>query len=107
MPIFEYAPDCGACDQCNGRFEVFQKPHLRSLHLKHCPTCGKACHRLVSSFASPKSDKDLLSDTNVGGQGFVKYKRVGAGEYEKVTAGPGPRVINEGLLDKAGSNKKS
>ena len=101
MPIFEYAPDSGDCEQCEGRFEVFQKPHLRGLHLKHCPTCGQSCHRLVSKFASPKSDKALFSDTNVGDQGFVKYKRVSAGEYEKVTDGEGPRIISEETLNQA------
>ena len=28
MPIFEYAPDSGECERCDGRFEVFQKAHL-------------------------------------------------------------------------------
>ena len=100
MPIFEYAPDCGACDECEGQFEVFQKPHLRGLHLKHCPTCGKSCHRIVSSFANPRSDKELFGDSNLGGQGFIKYKRVSEGEYEKVTPGEGPRILSEETLGK-------
>ncbi|MEL6178851.1 MAG: zinc ribbon domain-containing protein [Myxococcota bacterium] len=102
MPIFEYVPDSGECEQCEGRFEVFQKAHLRDLHLKHCPTCGQACHRVVSSFAAPVG-KDLFGDSRVADAGLVKYKRVGRGEYERVGQGPGPRVLSEETLSNTSS----
>ena len=98
MPIFEYAPDSGECERCDGRFEVFQKAHLRNLHLKHCPTCGQACHRVVSSFAV---QKDQFGDARVTDAGLVKYKRVSQGEYERVGDGPGPRVITQESLPDA------
>jgi putative FmdB family regulatory protein len=99
MPIFEYEPDSGKCDQCDGRFEVFQKPHLRGLHLKHCPTCGQSCHKVVSIFAAGKDEKGLLSDKNAGEKGFIKYAKVGEGEYRKVSGEKGPEHISKEKVD--------
>ncbi len=106
MPIFEYEPDDGECDICDGRFEVLQKPYLRDLKLKHCPTCSKPCHRVLSSFSAPRSEKDLLSASNVGSKGFTQYKRVSKGEYERVTPGPGPRILSEEMLSKIAPPKE-
>ena len=47
MPVYDYAPTSGRCDQCNGRFEAFQR--LADPKLTECPTCGQACERLVSA----------------------------------------------------------
>ena len=105
MPIFEYEPDSGDCDQCGGRFEVFQKPHLRALHLKHCPTCGQRCHRVVSTFATGKDEKGLFSDKNVGEKGFVKYAKVGKGEYRRVSGETGPEHLSKDKLDAILSKK--
>ncbi len=102
MPIFEYAPDSGECDICDGKFEVFQKPHLRGLHLKHCPTCGKECHRVLSSFALTHGEEALLSDEKAGKKGFTKYRKVGDGQYEKVAGEAGPDHISRDMLGEDG-----
>ena len=90
MPLYEYEPDSGQCDQCGGRFEVLQSLHEPPL--THCPECGKPCHRVFSSFAAIKSEKATLSPKNLQQHGFTQYKRAGDGYYEK-TCGKGPRVI--------------
>jgi hypothetical protein len=47
---------------------------------------------VISTFATMKSVKDMLSPKNLGQHGFTQYKRAGDGHYEK-TCGKGPRVI--------------
>ena len=90
MPLYEYKPDAKSCVFCKDGFEVLQQ--LSEPVLTACPECGKACHRVFSTFASIKSVKDMLSPKNLARKGLTQYKRAGDGRYEK-TCGDGPQVI--------------
>ena len=96
MPIYEYEHDTQSGPECAPRFEVLQR--VADQPLVHCPTCGFACHRVLSSFATgrPKaglSGKADLSPNNLERLGFTQYRRAKGGRYEK-TCGQGPSVIN-------------
>jgi len=97
MPIYEYEHDAQCGPECQARFEVLQR--LQEQPLVHCPTCGFACHRVLSSFATAKSrrgglsGKADLSTNNLERLGFTQYRRAKGGRYEK-TCGQGPSVIN-------------
>jgi putative FmdB family regulatory protein len=49
MPIYEYVPLSGDCDQCGGVFSDLQK--ISDPHHANCPDCGQACRRILSLFA--------------------------------------------------------
>lgn len=94
MPIFEYVPDGPeGCEQCTGGFEVIQR--MDEEPLENCPSCGRPCHRVFSSFAVGGKGKSLLSPGNLARHGFTQYQRKGKGYYEK-TAGKGPNAIADG-----------
>ncbi len=57
-----------------------------------CPTCGRSCHRVLSTFTTITNEKAMLSPRNLERNGSTLYKRAGDGYYEK-TFGKGPRVI--------------
>ena len=90
MPLYDYAPTSGKCKVCHGRFEAFQR--IADKKLTRCPTCKKACVRLVSPVTV--TGKYSTSDSRVKELGMTKYKKAGDGVYEK-TAGPGPRLIRK------------
>ena len=89
MPIYEYVPDGGHCEKCQGRFEVLQK--AGDPQLTRCPTCDQPCHRVFSAFAVSRGD--ILSSTNLESKGFTQYKKAGDGYYEKTAGKEGPNVI--------------
>jgi putative FmdB family regulatory protein len=97
MPIYEYEHDAQLGPECSARFEVLQR--VQEEPLAHCPTCGFACHRVLSSFATARatrsgwSSKADLSPSNLERLGFTQYRRAKGGRYEK-TCGRGPSVIN-------------
>lgn len=91
MPVYEYAPVSGVCDECSGRFEVIQR--ISDEKLTHCPRCGQECRRLVSAPAiNTRPDSAVLSADNIAKHGFTQYKRERDGTYKK-TAGKGPDTI--------------
>jgi len=93
MPLYEYEHNLEKpADTCPHIFEIFQ--NINDPLLKKCPHCGADCHRVFSSFANPKSTKDLLSPKNLEKHGFTQYKKAGKGHYEK-TAGDGPKTISQ------------
>ena len=92
MPLYVYEHKSKPCDPCRERFEVLRG--VNDPPLDKCPKCGEPCRRVISSFATIKSVKDMLSPKNLGQHGFTQYKRAGSGYYEK-TCGDGPRVIGE------------
>jgi putative FmdB family regulatory protein len=49
MPIYEYAPTSGHCEECKGVFEVTQR--MADAKLTACPTCGAPCERRISAVA--------------------------------------------------------
>jgi putative FmdB family regulatory protein len=94
MPIYEYEHDSGEGKGCSPRFEVVQS--MSEAPLGICPTCGKTCHRVFSSFGvAAHGSKGLLSKSNLEAHGFTQFTRRGKGYYEK-TAGMGPGALASG-----------
>ena len=91
MPLYKYVHDKEKGKDCPEEFEVLQ--YLSEPDLTVCPDCGKPVHRILGNFAPVKSERDMLSDKNIGEKGFTKYVKAGNGYYEK-TAGDGPQVIS-------------
>jgi putative FmdB family regulatory protein len=95
MPLYDYAPTSGRCDQCNGRFEVFQR--MAEAKLSQCPTCSQPCERLISAVAV--GGKYSVSDSRVKELGMTKYKKAGNGVYERTAGTGGPQIIRQGNND--------
>jgi putative FmdB family regulatory protein len=89
MPLYEYVPASGHCDQCKGRFEVMQR--LADAKLTQCPTCGQACDRRISAVALGGAYS--VSDDKIKHSGLTKYKKAGGGVYERTAGTGGPAVI--------------
>lgn len=89
MPIYEYAPLSGDCNQCPGRFEVFQR--MADDKLAQCPTCGQACERQISAVAL--GGKYAVTNAGVEKAGFTKYEKTEKGVYERTAGKGGPPVI--------------
>lgn len=89
MPIYEYEPNSGECEQCGGRFEVIQSFDAEAL--TECQECGQSCHRVLSSFAVCNRVGDILSTKNLKDKGFTQYKKTDDGTYRK-SFGPGPEL---------------
>lgn len=94
MPIYEYAPDSGACNKCPGQFEVMQS--MGAAPLSACPECGQACHRVISAVSHSVGKGHLLTPTNLEKKGFTQYRKAGDGFYEKTAGTEGPDVIHRG-----------
>ncbi len=94
MPIYEYAPDNGGCDQCHGSFEVMQS--MGAEPLTKCPTCEQPCHRIFSAVSHAVGKGNLLAPKNLEAKGFTQYKKAGGGYYEKTAGTEGPDVIHRG-----------
>lgn len=90
MPIYEYAPDAGACAQCSGRFERLER--LSDAPLTQCPACGQPCHRVPSAPSLGQGGAHRLNESHLGRHGFTQYRKVGKGQYEK-TVGNGPDTL--------------
>ncbi|OGA33928.1 MAG: hypothetical protein A3F75_13670 [Betaproteobacteria bacterium RIFCSPLOWO2_12_FULL_64_23] len=89
MPIYEYAPVSGRCEQCKGVFEVMQR--LTDAKLSACPTCGQRCERRISAVALGGTYS--VSDDKIRNSGLTKYKKAGDGVYERTAGTGGPEVI--------------
>jgi putative FmdB family regulatory protein len=89
MPIYEYAPVSGHCDQCRGRFEVVQR--IADEKLTTCPSCGQACERQISRVAL--GGNWSLSESKVKASGLTQYKKAGDGVYERTVGTGGPEVL--------------
>jgi putative FmdB family regulatory protein len=80
MPLYEYELCEGSCAVCGGRFTL-RRP-LDAKPLTHCPACKKPVRKLLSNFNTPTVLKPVsVSDAKKAG--FVTYKRLGKGEYER------------------------
>ena len=90
MPIYEYqARRPGrSCPRCREPFEVLQEPGEKPL--ERCPACGAPVSRLISPPGLTR--ENILSPGNLAEKGFVQYKNVGDGHFEK-TAGRGPDLL--------------
>lgn len=89
MPLYDYSPLSGQCDQCNGVFEVFQK--LAEDKLTACPTCNQPCERRISRVAL--GGKYSTSDAKIKQLGLTKYKKQGDGTYERTVGTEGPETL--------------
>ncbi len=89
MPLYEYSPLCGQCDQCHGVFEVFQR--LAEDKLTACPTCAKPCERRISAVAL--GGKYNTSDSKIKSLGLTKYQKNGDGHYERTVGTEGPEHL--------------
>ena len=83
MPVYDYeATDAAkSCDYCVKGFETVQSIH--DPHLTACPKCGAPIHRVITAPAIGRSKSKL--DDRAKAAGFTKLKRLGKGEYEKVS----------------------
>jgi putative FmdB family regulatory protein len=89
MPLYDYAPISGHCDQCPGRFEVHQR--VADTKLTHCPTCNQAVERVISAVAL--GGKYSTSDSKIKSLGLTKYKKSGDGVYERTVGSGGPETV--------------
>jgi putative FmdB family regulatory protein len=90
MPIYEYSPTSGQCDQCNGIFEVFQR--MSEDKLTACPGCAKPCERRISLVAVA-SGRFSTSDAAVKKSGMTKYVKQKDGTYERTVGTGGPETL--------------
>lgn len=88
MPIYEYELIDDDCLMCPGRFSAIQG--IEDANLEHCPSCGLPCKRVVSQVSI--SMRQGLSASRAADKGFTTWKKVRAGEWEKVD-GPGVDAI--------------
>jgi len=89
MPRYDYEPTSGHCDQCKGRFEVFQR--ITEAKLTHCPTCDQPVERLIGVVAL--GGKYSTTDSQIKSLGLTKYKKSGDGVYERTVGTGGPETI--------------
>ena len=89
MPVYEYAPTSGHCDQCRGVFEVVQR--IADDKLTQCPACGQACERQISRVAL--GGKYSTSEAAIKSSGFTRYQKAENGVYERTAGTEGPEVI--------------
>ena len=89
MPIYEYAPTSGHCDQCHGLFEVVQR--IADAKLTTCPTCGQPCERRISRVALGGTWS--LTESKIKNSGLTQYRKAGNGVYERTVGTGGPEVI--------------
>jgi putative FmdB family regulatory protein len=89
MPLYEYAPISGRCEQCAGKFEVVQR--IADDKLTTCPKCGQACERQISCVAL--GGKFSTSEAAVKSSGFTRYQKAESGVYERTAGSGGPEIL--------------
>jgi putative FmdB family regulatory protein len=89
MPLYEYAPTSGHCEQCAGKFEAMQR--IADDKLTQCPTCGQACERQISCVAL--GGKFSTSEAAVKSSGFTRYQKAENGVYERTAGSGGPETL--------------
>jgi len=97
MPTYVYGPKLGPgetrnCSVCAGTFETFQ--HMTDTPLVTCPTCGGAIERILTTPAITGTKRyRKRSAKDMERAGFVQYKKMGKGYYEKQFGKEGPRTL--------------
>ena len=81
MPVREYRLKDGAegCPHCREGFERVEP--LDCPPFPFCPECGSPVCRILSAPSVGRSRSGL--DQRAKGAGFLKYEKLGKGEYEK------------------------
>ncbi|MCY3021920.1 MAG: zinc ribbon domain-containing protein [Planctomycetota bacterium] len=100
MPTYVYRPKLApgeerACDVCSGTFETSQ--HMTDEALTKCPKCGGAIERVLTPPAVTGTKRyKKHSAKDMERAGFLQYKKVGKGYYEKQFGTQGPRTLGSG-----------
>ncbi|PTY02193.1 FmdB family transcriptional regulator [Verrucomicrobia bacterium LW23] len=80
MPTYEYELAEGVCRICRGPFTI-RRPMDANV-LEKCPLCKKPVRRVYSRINVPKVTAPV-SVADAKNAGFVTYKKIGNGEYER------------------------
>lgn len=83
MPIYVYKAKAGGCKLCSDNFE--HKQSISEPALEKCPDCGAPVERVICApfLSTGKSDKSVLSDSNLKKHGFTKLINEGGGKYRR------------------------
>ncbi len=94
MPIYEYEPDCGHCERCQGRFSLMRE--LSDPPLTQCPACLQPVHKVISRLGGVGATdigKVTLDNRTIAEAGFTKYVKKGDGFYVREAGTGGPRTL--------------
>ncbi|MBI5115996.1 zinc ribbon domain-containing protein [Candidatus Poribacteria bacterium] len=83
MPTYVYRATTGGCRFCKDSFD--QKQGINEAPLTKCPECGTPIERVicVPFLKTGRSDKSVLSDSNLKKHGFTKLMNEGGGKFRK------------------------
>lgn len=83
VPTYVYRAKAAGCELCRDTFE--QKQSINDPPLEQCPKCGQPIERVicVPFVRTGRSDKSILSDSNLKKHGFSKLINEGGGKFRK------------------------
>ena len=83
MPTYVYRAKTGGCKLCSESFE--QKQSIKDEPLEKCPECGAPVERVICApfLQTGRTDKTVLSDSNLQKHGFDKLINEGGGKFRK------------------------
>jgi putative FmdB family regulatory protein len=83
VPTYVYRPTSGGCRFCRDNFD--RKQGINEAPLMKCPECGTSLERVicVPFLKTGRSDKSVLSDSNLKKHGFTKLVNEGSGKFRK------------------------
>ena len=83
VPTYVYQARERGCKVCRDRFE--RKQSMSEAPLERCPSCGAPVERVicVPFVSTGRSDKSVLSDSNLKKHGFTKLINEGGGKYRR------------------------
>ena len=83
VPTYVYQAKKRGCKLCRNRFEL--KQSMSESALEECPDCGGPVERVicVPFVSTGRSDKSVLSDSNLKKHGFTKLINEGGGKYRR------------------------
>jgi putative FmdB family regulatory protein len=83
VPIYVYQAKKGGCTLCRDSFE--KKQGINDAPIKKCPECGAPVSRVICApfLQTGRTDKSVLSDSNLQKHGFNKLINEGDGKFRK------------------------
>ena len=83
MPTYVYRAKAEGCDFCGPGFEY--KQSIKDAALEKCPECGASIARVICApfVQTGRTDKSVLSDSNLQKHGFDKLINEGDGKFRK------------------------
>lgn len=83
MPTYVYRAKTEGCGLCRASFEWKQR--IKDAPLEKCPNCDGPVERVicVPYVQTGRTDKSVLSDSNLQKHGFQKLINEGDGKYRK------------------------